>query len=100
MLSRRLMLAITVAALGAAFSRAAPALAAETPTKVLFVCQFGSVKSAISRELLRRLATQSRAPLAIELRGITPEAHLPAPLAQRLAEDGVDAAAEPLRKLS
>jgi protein-tyrosine-phosphatase len=100
MFSRRVMLAITVAALGAGLSRAAPALAAEPQTRVLFVCQFGSVKSAISRELLRRLATQSRAPLAIESRGITPEAHLPPPLAQRLAEAGVDPKAEPLRKLT
>jgi protein-tyrosine-phosphatase len=68
--------------------------------KILFVCQMGTVKSPIARELLKRRATQRGMVVEVKARGITPEPHLSESLRQTLAADGIDAAAEPLEKLT
>jgi len=68
--------------------------------KILFVCQLGSVKSPIARELLKRRATQRGISVEVKARGITPEPHLSEDLRQILAADGIDPAAEPLEKLT
>jgi protein-tyrosine-phosphatase len=99
LLSRRKALAIGAAFAGSLALAAAPVPSHDQPTRVLFVCQFGSVKSPIARELLRRKAAAGSSRLVVESRGITPEAHLPQPIAERLASEGLDPAREPLRKL-
>lgn len=73
---------------------------AKSPPNVLLVCQYGSVKSAIARELLKRRSADRHIQLAVTSRGITPEEHLPDDLRARLLAEGVDPKAEPLRKLS
>ncbi|MEO6582508.1 MAG: hypothetical protein ABIN68_06865 [Sphingomicrobium sp.] len=75
------------------------AQSAARPPRILFVCQFGSVKSAISRELLKRRAAQRHIPLIVVSRGITPEEHLSPAIKSRLLLEHIDPAAEPLRKL-
>ncbi|MCL6740508.1 hypothetical protein LZ518_05105 [Sphingomonas sp. RB56-2] len=67
--------------------------------RILFVCQFGTVKSPIARELLKRRAAERRIAIAVSARGITPEEHLPPELLHRLAQEGIDPASEPLTKL-
>lgn len=67
------------------------------PPRVLFVCPAGSVKSAIAREELKRYARMEGIPVVVQSRGIHPENHVSALLAQRLKVDGIDPAAEPLR---
>ena len=70
------------------------------PPKILFVCQYGSVKSAIARELLKRRAAERRVPVVAASRGITPDnEHRPEHLTRQLLRDGIDAEAQPLRKL-
>jgi len=64
------------------------------------VCQFGTVKSPIARELLKRRAAQRHFQLEVAARGITPEQHITPDLLGRLTEDGINPAAEPLMKLS
>lgn len=69
------------------------------PTMVLFICQFGSVKSAIARELLRRRATERHHSLTVFSRGITPEPHLPPALQRDLLREGIDTNRQPLQQL-
>ena len=87
---------------GLAWILSMPGLAAKTSLnerRILFVCQFGSVKSAIARELLRRRAREGHLPLAVQSRGITPEEHLPSATREELLKAGINPAAEPLRGL-
>ena len=79
-----------------------PALATSgraKPRRILFVCQFGSVKSSIARELLKRRARERQVTLDVYSRGITPEEHLPAAIKAKLIAEGINPAAEPLRAL-
>lgn len=94
--SRRLLLASILAAL-----IAAPAAARQPPKAptILFVCQYGTVKSPIARELLRRRAAERGIPVNVSARGITPERHLPVDLSKRLAAEGINPASEPLKRL-
>ena len=66
---------------------------------VLFVCQYGTAKSAIARELFRRRVRQRHLAIAAFSRGLTIEDHLTPDLRQRLAADGVDPAVEPAQVL-
>ena len=88
------------AGLASAAFVASPATAQPSAPKVLLVCQYGSVKSAIARELLRRRSSERHVALAITSRGITPEEHLPEDLRTRLIAEGIDPKSEPLRKLA
>ena len=81
---------------------AAPGLlrAACAPPQVLFVCPFGTVKSAIARETLKRRAAEAGVPVRVRSRGVDVQDHLSPRLAAALAADGLNPAAEPPRKLS
>lgn len=70
------------------------------PTRVLFVCQYGSVKSAIAREQFRRLAATRGILVNVQSRGISPEDHISPALSEALAADGLDIRNEPIRPLS
>lgn len=73
----------------------AHAITAHTPS-VLFVCQFGTVKSAISREVFRRRAAKRNIAIAAFSRGIIMEDHPLSPeLLQQLGADGIDPNADP-----
>lgn len=80
----------------AQLARAAPA---GHPPHILLVCQFGTVKSPIARELLKRSAAERHISLEVDARGITPQRHITPELLNRLAKDGINPEAEPLRKL-
>ena len=67
--------------------------------KVLFICQYGSVKSAVARELFRRAAAERHIAVLVYSRGITPEEHLSPALKSLLARDHIDPAQDPLRRL-
>ena len=80
-----------------------PALAGAAVTSgtphILLICQFGTVKSPIARELLKRRAAERDVAVDVTARGITPQQHITPELLGRLASDGINPAAEPLRKL-
>jgi len=95
-ISRRAGL-VAVASLAA--SCAGSVAAPTRPTKVLFVCDAGSVKSAIAREQLRRIAAARHLPVAVSSRGIAPADHVSPALAVALASDGLDVRREPVRQL-
>lgn len=78
---------------------AQPGLARMRGPRVLFVCQFGSVKSAVARELFRRRAAARAVPATAFSRGITPEAHINDSLRAALAAEGINFENEPLRQL-
>jgi protein-tyrosine-phosphatase len=94
--TRRIVIAAGLALL------AGPAAAAPTPCaepRVLFVCQAGTVKSAIAREELRRRARARGLAVQVSSRGVHPEDHVSPTLAAKLSADGIDPKADPLRAL-
>jgi len=95
-LDRRSLL---VAAMAVALTPTVANAATLRTPHILFVCQFGTVKSPIARELLKRRAAERDIALSVSARGITPERHITPQLLKRLSSDGIDPAAEPLRRL-
>lgn len=67
--------------------------------KVLFVCEAGTVNSAIARERLRVRAAAAGLDVLVTSRGLKPEDHLTPAVAARLRADGIDTAREPARAL-
>ena len=84
----------------AAFVGPRPAWGACATPEVLFVCPFGTVKSAIARETLKRRAAEAGLAVQVRSRGLDIQDHVTTELAQRLKADGVDPAAQPAQKLT
>jgi protein-tyrosine-phosphatase len=63
--------------------------------RVLFICQSGTAKSAIAREVFRRRARQRGMAVTVFSRGIVLADHVSPPLRRKLAADGIDPAADP-----
>lgn len=70
------------------------------PRRILFVCQFGSVKSPIAREHFRRRAAERGIRVEANARGITPEQHMSSELRLALQKDGINPTADPLLALA
>ncbi len=64
------------------------------PKKILFICQYGTAKSAIAREFFRQRARQRNIAVFAFSRGITIEDHVPPQLRQSLAKDGINPSIE------
>lgn len=94
MSTRRSFIALAVAATAACQHRSAA-----VPPTVLFVCQFGTVKSAVAREMTRRRASELGLAVNVISRGITPQDHISPALAQRLEADGIDPAPQSVQAL-
>ena len=95
-LSRRRFIAVSSAFVLAAGCSTLPK---SQPKTVLFICEFGTAKSVIARELFRRRAlSRGMAVLAIS-RGLVVEDHLTPELRQRLAVDGIDPYSEGFKVL-
>ena len=60
------------------------------PGTVVFVCAHGNVKSLIASRWLGRLAGERGLAVRSVSRGLEPENPVPAPVAERLAEEGLD----------
>ena len=67
--------------------------------KILFVCQAGTAKSAIARELFRRRARERGIAVDVFSRGIILEDHISSELRSKLVADGIDSTAEPAQVL-
>jgi protein-tyrosine-phosphatase len=65
------------------------AWAACGPTRVLFVCQAGAVKSAIAREVLRSRVDKEGLAVQVASRGLHLEDYVPTALAANLRNDGI-----------
>jgi protein-tyrosine-phosphatase len=66
---------------------------------ILFVCQFGSVKSALAREIFRKKVADRGLNFNVISRAITPEDHAAPGFLTQVASEGINLAADPLRKL-
>ena len=86
MLTRRALIAFAVIAVASCQHRRAA-----SPPTLLFVCQYGTVKSAVAREMTRRRAAELGLVVNVISRGITPQDHISPTLAQRLTADGIAA---------
>ena len=95
LLNRRAFIGTAIVLGGLAVS---PVQAKPTPT-VLFVCQFGSVKSPLARELFRRRAKERGLSVTAISRGITPESHVSPLLAQSLTREAIDIDRDGLHRL-
>ena len=60
------------------------------PPTVLFVCEYGTAKSAIARELFRKRATQRGIAVTSFSRGLKIEDHISPPLRKTLDDEGID----------
>jgi hypothetical protein len=80
-------------------TKTGPACAA-SPPKVLFICQAGTVKSPIARELFRRRAAERGIPVFASARGVAVEDHLSPKLLAAALADGVNLRAEPFVQLT
>ena len=92
---RRLFLASAIVLVlpGTAFART-------IVPSVLFVCQAGTAKSAIARELLRRRARERGIAVTVFSRGLAIENHVSASLKKRLDADAIDTRRDGFRLLS
>ena len=72
---------------------------ADSQKTILFVCQFGSVKSALAREVFRKKAAAHGLHLNIMSRALTPEDHAAPGFLTQVTSEGFNLAADPLRKL-
>ena len=61
---------------------------------VLFICDFGTAKSAIARELFRRQAQARGIDVTAFSRGLQIEDHISPPLKARLDAEGIDTRAD------
>jgi protein-tyrosine-phosphatase len=93
-LSRRIVIAAAVALAAPDLAQAACA-----PPAVLFVCPYGTVKSAIARETLKQRAAQAGLAVTVRSRGVAVQDHVSPQLAAKLKADGLDPAREAARKL-
>ena len=71
-----------------------------TPPRILFICQYGTAKSAIAREVFRRRASERGIPAVAFSRGITPGEHVSPALRARLLADGIDSTRDGVRTLT
>lgn len=65
------------------------------PPKILFVCQAGTAKSAIAREMFKKRAKERGIDVDVFSRGLVIEDHLSPELKQNLRDDGINTNAEP-----
>lgn len=96
LLSRRAALFVAACLVAGCASVARPV----APARVLFVCQYGTVKSAIAREQFRRLAAARGLSVRVDSRGISPEDHISPALAAAVEGDGLDIRSTPVRTLA
>lgn len=68
--------------------------------KILFICQYGTAKSAIAREVFRRHARLRGIDALVFSRGLTLEDHISPRLKGRLTAEGIDPKADLLKTLS
>ena len=91
--------------MGSLFWAATPAIAlakslkSEAPT-ILFVCQAGTAKSAIAREVFKKRAKEQGIAAQVFSRGLVIEDHLSSQLKQWLRHDGIDTASELAKPLT
>ena len=89
-----------VASFAAVAASACTAAGSAKPPTILFVCQSGTAKSPIARELLRRRAAERGIRVTAFSRGLALEDHVSPALAARLKADGINTAADTPRQLS
>ena len=83
---------LVVAALTASGCAIQPAT---KPPKILFVCQAGTAKSAMAREMFKKRAKERGINAEVFSRGLKIEDHLSVEVKQKLRADGIDTNAEP-----
>lgn len=92
--SRRGFVTLSLLAATFAASRCAIQPTAKPP-KILFVCQAGTAKSAIARELFKKRAKERGVVIDVFSRGIEIKDHLSPELQLKLRDDRIDTKAEP-----
>ena len=81
-----------VAAAAAMWMMAGTAASAAPPPTIVFVCEHGSAKSLMAASLFQRMAKERGVAARAISRGTTPDASVPAVVAESLRADGFDVA--------
>ncbi len=93
LISTRLALFSLAVVVGAqATAQSLPSRAQPEPTRVVFVCEHGSVKSLIAMEYFNRKARERGLPFRAIARGTASEPTVPAPVRKGLQADGFEVA--------
>jgi arsenate reductase len=92
---RSISMALVLLSLAVAFGRLATAQSvaatrSHPPTKVVFVCEHGSVKSLVAMEYFNRRSKERGLPYRAVARGTAPEPAVPAAVREGLHADGFD----------
>jgi arsenate reductase len=96
LISRRRFVAVSAAFVLAAGCSTIPKRQPET---VLFICEFGTAKSVIAREMFRRRAAARNIAVDALSRGLVIEDHITPELRRNLSADGIDPYSEPFKVL-
>jgi protein-tyrosine-phosphatase len=59
-------------------------------SKVVFVCEHGSVKSVIASEWFNRMAAEKQIPIRAVSLGVDPDENIPKPIYENLKKDGFE----------
>jgi len=94
--SRRRLIVASLAVSASAIAKTSP----HKVERVLFICQFGTAKSAIAREVFRRRALERGITTTAFSRGITLADHISPPLRKILSAEGIDPGADAAQVLS
>lgn len=97
--NRRSFVKTTMALTGVLISGCAHIAPAKRP-KILFVCQAGTAKSAIAREIFKARAKERGIAVDVFSRGLKIEDHLSDALKQELIAEGIDTHAQPALTLA
>ena len=92
---RSISMALVLLGLAVAFGRvttaqSVAAIRSHPPTRVVFVCEHGSVKSLVAMQHFNRRSRERGLPYRAVARGIAPEATVPAVVREGLHADGFD----------
>lgn len=82
-----MLLALAASVASAQVARATPA---QDSTRVVFVCEHGSVKSLVAVAYFNRTARERGLPFSAISRGTNPDSLVPGPIRDGLARDGFD----------
>jgi protein-tyrosine-phosphatase len=91
---RRGFVVVTLLLIGTAMSGCAVQPAVKPP-KILFVCQAGTAKSAIAREIFKQRAKERGIRVDVFSRGLVVADHVSPELKRNLQADGIHTSAEP-----
>jgi hypothetical protein len=86
----KILPAILLVLLATALQACRTRVPSKEPAPVLMVCEHGSVKSLMAASLFNQRAAERHLPFRAIARGVTPDASVPTPIAEAMAQEGFE----------